>query len=238
MVVIRCLLNFKRLKISDRSSFATGVKDGVYGNPTVFPAPPITEAAFEGLINNFVAKRGAYENGGKAQEAAWNNANMALIDALVETATYVNTLVNGDENIVILAGYQPNKQNISSVTKPTKITNVSLKRDIDETTGMLIADCKAQDGVNTYVCILTEGAPLPSNITINGTGQMILLSDETPGTSGPLPSSLRINIIDYNQNRRKVFIDLTPLKTYYVVFFGINAGGVGSLSDAGSAVCL
>jgi len=243
MTVIKCLLSFKKLPIAERPIFATGIKDGIYGNPTIFMAPPITAAIFEGLINNFTAKRGLYENGGSAQQPAWNAANTALIDALVETATYVNTLVNGDENVVILAGYKPSKSHSSEVAKPLKIQGVTLKRDADEVSGTLIADCTAQVGVKTYVCILTEGAPLPSNVKINTAGQLVVESSSpipTPGSPSPIPQPIQMErtIIDFNQNRRKEFTALTPLMTYYATFFGINGGGVGSMSDAQSVVCL
>ena len=173
-----------------------------------------------------------------AQKPAWNAANQALMDALVQTAQYVDTLVNGDENVVILAGYRPSKAYPSNVAKPTKVQGVTLKRDA-EVSGKLIADCTAQAGVNAYVCILTQGSPMPPNIVISEQGQMVIEEDLNPA---PPPANAAANnirtIIDFNQNRRKEFTGLLPLTTYYAVFFGINAGGVGSLSDPSSVVCL
>lgn len=238
MVVIKCLLTFKKLKVADRPIFASGVKDGVYGNPTVFTTPPILQPAFELLISEYVAKRSLYENGGTAQKPAWDMANTNLINALVDTAEYVDTLVNGNENIVILAGYKPSKSIYSDVAKPTKLFGVTLKRN-EEQSGKLVADCGVQAGVKAYVCILTEGAPLPAGIVISETGQLIVEETGTPVPLTGAGAGTNIKaVIDFNQTRRKEFAALTPLTTYYAVFFGINAGGVGPLSDAVSVVCL
>lgn len=238
MSVIKCLLTFKKLPIADRPIFATGVKDGVYGNPTVFVAPPIPQADFELFITEYTEKRSLYERGGEAQKPAWEAANANLIKALVTTAEYVNTLVYGNENIVILAGYRPSKSNSSNVPKPTKLKGVTLKRD-EENSGKLIAECKAQAGVNAYVALLTEGAPLPPEIVISETGQLVIKETGEPiKLAAPDAAGAIKGIFDFNQLRRKEFVGLTPLSTYYVVFFGINAGGVGSLSDAASVVCL
>lgn len=237
MTLVRCLRSYKRLPIKDMPDFASAVEDGIYDNPTVFAAPPLLQADFQALIDAYVAKRGTYVAGGTAQKPAWEAARTALIDGLDTTADYVDTLVNGNENIVILAGYKPTKTVISSVTKPTKIQGVSLTRN--DVSGVLIADCKAQDGINSYVCILTEGAPLPDNITISNTGQ-IRVQELLAGSGSDAGSTSGITAVyaDFNQSRKKEFEGLTPLQTYYCVFFGINAGGVGALSDPVSIICL
>jgi hypothetical protein len=242
MSVIRCLLTFKKLRQADLPIFAVGVKDGVYGNATVFPAPPIMATDFEILIANYTNKLGLLKTGGSAQRPGFEAAKTALTDGLVNTASYVDTLVNGDENIVILAGYKPSKPYSSDVAKPTKLNGATLKRD-DQESGKLIAECATQNGVNAYVCIITEGAPAPSNINITSAGQLILQGDSNPlpptsSTDGSDATNPIMAAFDFNQNRRKEFTELTPLKTYYAVFFAINAGGVGPFSDPASVVCL
>lgn len=236
MVVIRCLRSYKKLKIDAFPIFAQGVKNNIYLNSTVFTTPPLTDTVFQGLIDAYIDKRSAYVNGGKDQEPAWNNARTQLMDAVNSTADYVDTLVNGNENIVMLAGYQPTKSNASNVTKPTKITGVELSRT--EVAGTLVADCDAQKGVNAYVCILTKGAPLPAGITVNGKGQITIEMPDSPEEALAMLNGLESIQIDLNQNRKKEFENLELMKTYYCVYIGINAGGVGGMSDADSIVCV
>jgi hypothetical protein len=239
MSTVKCLRSFMKYKVGDRPIFAQGVKDGVYGNTTVFPAPPIVEGDFQGAIDNFIEKRALYVNGGSAQKPGYEAANTALMDALNQTADYVDTLVNGDPNMVILAGYKPTKSTKSDVAKPLKIEGVTVVRT--NVSGMLVADCKPQDGVNTYVCILTQGMPLPETVTVSKTGQIIINDIDAPtGNTGGSAQSTSITGVyaDLNQYRKKEFLGLTPLQTYYCVFFGINAGGVGAMSDPVSIICV
>lgn len=236
MTVIRCLRSFRRLKIDAFPIFAQGVKNNIYLHTTVFTTPPLTDVVFQGLIDAYIDKRSAYVNGGTDQEPAWNNARTQLLDAVNSTADYVDTLVNGDENIVILAGFKPTKSNASSVTKPTKITGVELNRT--EEVGKLVADCDAQKGVNAYVCILTKGAPLPAGITVSGKGQITINMPDSPEEALALLTGLESIQIDLTQNRKKIFENLELMKTYYCVYIGINAGGVGGMSDADSIVCV
>lgn len=239
MSTVKCLRTYKKSKVGDRPIFAQGVKDGVYGNATVFLAPPIAEGDFQGVIDNFIEKRALYVNGGSAQKPGYEAANSAMMDALNQTADYVDTLVNGDPNIVILAGYKPTKSTKSDVAKPLKMEGVTVVRT--NVSGTLVADCRPQDAVNTYVCILTEGSPLPDTVTVSNTGQIIITDIDAPtGNTGgsALSTSITGVYVDLNQNRKKYFEGLTLLKTYYCVFLGINAGGVGAMSDPVSIICV
>lgn len=235
MTVIRCLRSYRRLPIDEKPDFAEGVKIGVYGNPTAFPVPPIVDTDFQALIDEYNAKRGLYVNGGKAQEAAWKYAEANLIAGLDTTADYVDTLVNGNENMVILAGYKPTKTTASVVTKPSIIEGVVLNRG--KASGTIVADCKAQKGVNAYICILTQGAPLPDNVVVSGSGQINIQITTTDGTAAVTDGIAAVHM-DLNQNRRKEFLNMVPMQTYYCAYIGINAGGVGSISTSASIVCL
>ena len=235
---VKCLLSYKKLKIADLPIFAQGVKDGVYNNDSVFLTPPITEVNFQKLIDEYIAKRGSYVNGGSAQEPAWNVARQQLIDGLDTTANYVNIVAAGDENIIILAGYVPSKSTSTSVPKPSKITGVEMVRS--DVSGSISAYCKKQTGVNTYICVLTEGAPLPEGFTVSAAGQLVYTNVEGASALATVvaASSLSAVYVDLNQSRYKEFQDLAPLKTYYCKFIGINAGGVGPMSNATSIVCV
>lgn len=225
MITIRCLRSYKKLPISDLADFAQGVHDGVYTNTTVFDTPPIADAAFQTLIDQYNLKRSLYENGGLAQKPGWKYAQSSMLDALNETADYVDTKVDGNENIVILGGYKPTKSVRSEGHTPDQLVDITLTRG---TSGKLFAECEKQVGVDVYICIMTKDAPLPDDVDVSEVGDLLLLQ----GTS--LPTM----VIDFTSSRKKKFVGLTPGSTYYFVFFGINARGVGDFSEVKSIMCV
>lgn len=237
MTKVRCLLNFKRKPINDRPVFASGVRDGIFSNAAVFAAPPIAEPVFSDLISTFIDKRGLYVNGGSAQEPAWNAANRALLNGLEEMADYVNEVADGDADIITLSGFEPTRAGRSESPEPTKPTGVSLKRD-DDVPGRLIAECNYQQEASHFICILTEGAPLPDYVTVNTHGQLVFPREEPANEGVGGNAKIFINMIDINQSRRKVFDNLTSLQTYYVVYIATNATGVSPMSNTVSAVCV
>ena len=236
MPVVRCSLSFHRIRVDELDVFAVGVRDGVYGNPTLFATPVIPTIDFQALIDTYLNTRGAYKQGGKAQKGPFRQAKDELMRGLDETANYVNSIAQGDENIITIAGYVPTKGVASTTPEPTQFTTTTLSRGIS---GVLFAECENQKGVDTYACIMTVAEPLPTDVSINAAGQLIL------GTNAAAPKTDDVPVlpdpsgatIDFNKSRKKEFEGLTPGVTYYFYFFGINASGVGPLSAGKSIVC-
>jgi len=240
---IRVSLSFHRTKVDEIDTFAIGVRDGIYNNAAVFTTPPIVLVDFQTAIDTYINTRGAYKNGGTAQKGPFEAAKTAIMDVLDETAEYVDEVANGDPNIIYLSGFKPTKGTASAVPEPTQFQDIKLSRGA---TGELIAECENQKYVDTYICIMSIGEPIPDDIGIDAAGQLFLGSNDAPiptppeGEEGAEPAPLETPqgaIVDFNKPRRKKFIGLTPGVTYYFSFFGINASGVGPLSVAKSIVC-
>jgi hypothetical protein len=227
MAGIHCSLSFKRIKIGDLDGFATGVREGIYViNPTVFPSPPITQVVFDGLIADYQNTWNTYKNArGSATRGAFNVADEALEEALVTMATFVDGKALGSEAIILQGGYTPTRNSNGSRPAPATITGASLQLGA---TQELLCDCDPQPQIDTYVAILTEGAPLPPDVSI-ANGMMVL----APGTM-TLPRTIYTS---YSKSRKKSFTGLTVGTVYYLTMFGIGTGGVSQLCDPVKRMC-
>lgn len=228
----RCSLSYHRIRIDELNVFAGGVNDGVYGNETTFADPPVAANAFAQLLTDFINKRNLYKQGGAAQKGPYLASLDALMDALDTLAAFVDTIADGDANIITLAGYVPTKGTSSTVPAPSQASGVKLTRG---STGELLAECDNQAFVLSYMCVLTEGGPLSPDIVINGSGQLVVASEATDNApEATIPSG---TLMDLNTNRKKRFLGLDPGTTYYAVFSVTNASGVGQLSEPRSILC-
>jgi hypothetical protein len=238
MKKIRCSLSYHATKLDEVPVFATGVRDGVYGNPANFNTPPLMQTEFQALIDAYNNTRAAYKQGGLAQKGPFLNAKSALMGGLDDTSTYVDTVANGDANLITLAGYVPTKGSASEVPAPVQVTGLKAWRG---SSGQLYVECDKQQVAVSYGCIMSVGGQLPPDVIMNASGQLNFPSNTPPTppppinpmvTDGPTGGS-----IDFNTSRRKLFINLTPGVTYYFVMFAINAAGVGPISEPESIMC-
>lgn len=229
MKTIRCSVSYHRMKVNDFPVFAIGVRDGIYGNAGTFTTPPLLQTDLQAMIDTYNNTRGAYEQGGMAQKGPYQAAKQALNGGLDTLSAYVDTVALGDENVILLSGFVPTKGNASETPFPTKVTGVKLKRG---DTGELLAECDPMDYAVSYVAILTKDTPIPADVKIDDNGQLQIAID-----NGDQPAYLPQIFIDFNQTRKKSFSSLQPGAFYYIVFFAINASGVGSFSDPTSIMC-
>ncbi len=232
MSKIRCrVTSFHNVRIGQLSPLAVAVKNGVYTHATLFPLPPITAIVFQGFIDSYVTTYGIYEDGGSAQQGAYRTAETNLTNAMDTMAIYVDSVANGDANIITTAGFVPTKGTASPVPAPVILENIELTRG---NTGQLLAESEKQEGVDVYICLLTPNEPPPANMKIVG-GQLVLENDN--GTTTPLTTAVPAAVLDFNKSRKKKFIGLTPGTMYYFTFFGINAQGVGDFSVPVGILC-
>lgn len=231
MSQIHCNKEYHRMPDSELKTFATGVAGGYYTNNPPFTVLPLTLIAFQALIDDYDTKYDAYENGGDAQKGPFLLAKAALINALDLLAIETDKVALGNPDLIILAGFTPTKTPGETV-KPGQ-TVVTVKRGI---AGELIATCEKLEGAKHYGCIMTEAAPLPTWITINADGRIVVeTNNPMPGPMpGPSVASFQLDLTD---QREKHFLGLKHDVTYYFYFYAVNAKGVGPLSEVVSMVC-
>lgn len=223
MAKIRCKLSYHELIGEDLTNFSVGVRNGIYDHNPPFTTPPMTQADFQEFIDAFVNENAKFE-GHTATKAEMEEKRTDLMEALDTLSNYVNTVANGDAEIIELAGFLATKGSSSKKNKPVQPVGVTLKRGISR---QLIADCPVVENAENYGTLLVADNPLPATIVINNGGQIIY---ENTGTT---PSSGAISfIVDLTKGRKKTFNNLAIGTTYYVYYWAANAGGVSVLSAA------
>ncbi len=218
-----CSKSYKYIKIVDLYDFGKGVKTGIYGNATVFVTPPISEAAFGVILEDFKSKRTAYKNGGKDQKGAYELAYNLLIKTLDDLGLYVNPIANGDTAIIVLAGYVPTQTGSGSKSAPVIVQPVLSTTTI----GVIDADCSSIPNAEFYGAIL---ASQQLALTITHEGQI---------TAAPLPEGspdvyMQLNV---GKKRKKSFIGLNSGTRFYVYYYAGNSVGMSNLSSPVSIVC-
>ncbi len=231
--MIRCNKEYRRMALTILKTFADGIVTGYYGNNPPFTVLPVTLVDFQALIDDYEAKRSAYESGGEDQKGPYLVAKDALIDALDLLSPETDKVADGDVAVIILAGFEPTKER-GETNKPGQGI-VTVKRGI---AGELIATCSIVDEARHYNCILSEGAPLPEWVVIDANGRLMVTEQPAPGPGpDPMPANPVSVQLDFTDQRVKHFLDLTHDVTYYFYFFAVNAKGVGPLSEGVSMVC-
>ncbi len=223
MTLSRCNRNYHRMKIYVRETFASLVLDNYYSNGSPFTAPVMPKPDFKKLVQDYNLKYADYANGGKAQEGDWHMAKEALISALDKIADNVDEVAQGNETVISAGGFQPIKTFRSGKNKPPVPEVEWLKHGAG---GQLLLACKNIEANMYYGCIISEGVPLDERVRMEA-GKLII------------PKGLTTAIqIDETKKRKKSFVGLTPLVTYYVYFFARNSAGVSQLSAAQAIVCI
>jgi hypothetical protein len=216
MLKSHCTLEYHHFGTTKLDTFASGVANGIYTNPTSFPAPIIAQPAFGGLRTAFSTAAAEYATYGATKKTALINAQKALIDGLDLQADYVNTVANGDESLIILAGFVPSITVPQSNIPVEVINSFSVKRT--NNIGEIIVEIPAITGHGSinYICVCVEANPLTTPLITNG--QL-----KTEAADGLVR-------IDVNKSRKKIFTGLTPGVIYYFYVTASNTAGVGPLS--------
>jgi len=96
---------FKKSLDGSLGGFATGVHDGLGGNPALFPNPPVDLDDLETAIMAYQSAYGETEMGGLAETQAKKMRRAELIAFLRQLAVFVERVANGDEAIIMAAGF-------------------------------------------------------------------------------------------------------------------------------------
>lgn len=232
-----CSLSYHKAHLDELDVFAVGVRDGIFNNAGTFATPPFTQVAFQPLIDNYINTRGAYVQGGLAQKGPFQAAKTALVTGLDTMADYVDEIANGNENIILLAGFVPTKpgsteHNAPAQTEPAKITRGA--------TGELFAEVPNVPGAEYYGCIVFAGMPMPPQLSLNAVGQLVVINNENPGPEPePRPASGAIvAAFDLTKSRKKKFTGLQTHMVYYFYFYAANSTGLSPLSVVSSLECI
>ena len=220
-------MSYHYLRLDTIDVFATEVRDGIYNNALTFPSPPISISSYQTLIDTYLNTRAAYQLGGRGNKGPFQAAKTALMAGMDELSAYVNTIAQGDENIILISGFLPTKSNTTPANPPAVPGAPKVTRG---GSGVLLAEVEPVPGAEFYGYVVTVNTPKPEDININAAGQIVGEEEEEGAPAATATRASIYMIMDFNKSRKKTFSGL-PLRTnFYFYFYCGNVRGVSQFS--------
>ena len=208
--------DYHRMTKPKYSIILTKVCKGVYGHTAEFVAPPILEADFFALVNNYRDINNEFEAGAADYKAALDTAITKLNNGMDTLKDYVEELPNLTVELANLSGFTLNKQSLSDSLIPDKPVYIRLVHLGAGSTRFYYASV---DNAEYYGAFLVEGKGLPEgSFFANGILE--------------LPDGTKPRMFWHTLKQRvKTFYGLTIGKEYTLYYFAGNTAGVSGLSD-------
>lgn len=143
MKTIKVLFDFVKFTVPVLIEFGRNMVIKMTGN-TFFASPFVALTQITTVINDLEVKFNAAQNGGKQQKADMRAATKALIALLRKQATYVDTVANGNESVILGSGFHTTHQ-------PIPARRIDFAVENNGNTGELIVRHKAVKGARTYI---------------------------------------------------------------------------------------
>lgn len=141
---IKVLLDFIELSIAEQIPFYRNVIAKIRANPRPFANPDETMDTVEGVVDTLEEKYIAAEDGGHATTVALHTAENNAKTKFRILAAYVDRVANGDENLILLAGFNASKQ-------PAPIQKATLAVEDGPNSGSVKLIAKAIAGAKSYI---------------------------------------------------------------------------------------
>jgi hypothetical protein len=157
----RVIVDFSTTKYTDArlSTKANHIIDKMYGKPHFADLQPLLITLRE-ATTTYIAALAKTQSGSKEATAHKIQAREALIVLLKQIAARVQSISDGDRNIILSTGYDVNKK-WSKVGPLSKPTNFKLKQGSNK--GSIDLVCDPIAGASIYEVEYTEGIPTPNS---------------------------------------------------------------------------
>lgn len=216
MAKVKCKkVDYKRASDDQLDSKADAVVLGLTNHAVDFPAPPISAAALQDLLDTYEQTYTAYKRGGLDQKEDFLNAKTDLLNAMDSIADYVDSVAKGNGSIITNGGFVPTKN--TSTPQPAPVQPLLPLVTRSQNRGEVFIECPVVEGAEYYGMVFTEGSPL-SEVTLSS-GRFEF---------GSLNSRLWI---DVTKARKKTLKDMKVGILYYFYMYAGNSAGVSTLSD-------
>jgi hypothetical protein len=103
--IITAVMHCKQKEHSKIIERGIKVRDGLYANIILYPAPPTDAVHFTMLLDAAITAQGDAKGGGKPATTARNTATDALFATLENLVLYVNGLFKGDKDKLSKSGF-------------------------------------------------------------------------------------------------------------------------------------
>jgi hypothetical protein len=171
-------LEFVSYTDAELAEFAGNVATSLAKN-TAFPNPPVSAADLNTLVNTFHGAVQAALQGGIQFTAAKNAARVPLVDALRKIGSYVQSIANQDQQLLLSSGFYAGsiKRSRSPLEKPviTLVENVA-------TTQLLVRLDPVANARSYNLQISANGNGGWQDAGIYTSARRIVLQNLTPGT--------------------------------------------------------
>ena len=188
---------------------------------------PVTQVLFDAAVVNYTSERTTYKLGGLTNKKPFEDAYDLLISVMIQLAPYVNGIANGDEDTL--------KLSMMPYTSGTNETGLIIKSGVLAkglsykvgTTGKAHVTCDYYGSGAKYICIISEGKPMPLGTKMGEGGQI-----QFPGGVDAPPF-----IMNIDGSRDKIITGMIPKVDYYLTYIVMCGGFVSDLSVAIIIVC-
>jgi hypothetical protein len=152
MKIIKVLLEFLKLPFAEKISFYRNVIAQLNANKTVFANPDSDLDATIALVDAFdTLYLDSIQIGGHQNTVNLHKAEEKADKVFKILANYVNRIADGDESIILLAGFEPSSE-------PTKYVKPELSAVDGSHSGTIKLVAKANPVAGAYIWQKAEGA--------------------------------------------------------------------------------
>jgi hypothetical protein len=139
IIMTKAIIDFSGYTGPDLLPTSQTIHDNMDTNATTFTTPPLTMAAFQGVIDPFEAALQKKASKATADIIAFNVARNDLETALFKLGNYVNTTADGDPSIVVKSGFPSYETTprTADTTPPAAPQNLAVRQG--DLSGTLVA---------------------------------------------------------------------------------------------------
>ena len=139
----RIVLDFIKLSVAQKSEFGKNVSNKMRNNPK-FKTPDVTMEELEAKNTLLETRSIAALNGGKEAKALLHQAEDEWDDLMRKVAGYVNRIADGDDTVILSAGFNLAKQ-------PTPSVRPEFSVELGEKSGTVSLRRQAVEGARSYI---------------------------------------------------------------------------------------
>jgi hypothetical protein len=139
----RIVLDFVRIPVAQKTEFGKGVISKMKNNPK-FATPDVTVEELEAKNTLLETRSVAALSGGKEATALMHQTEDEWNDLMRKMAKYVDRIADGDETIILSAGFNLAKQ-------PAPAVRPEFSVELGEKSGSVIIRRQAAEGAKSYI---------------------------------------------------------------------------------------
>lgn len=213
---IKVVRTYNRKSVDDKVSLGKRVITGLTNNSKTFPNLPVPVADLTSANNTLTNTYEDYKNKGEAAKGNFQNAQYDWKQKFDKTATYVDTVADGNLAIINQSGFDASSPTVNNAELPVALNNLKSKGDQEKGNGHVVSTVDSRPGLKAYVFTL-----LNPEYTLESTSNQITVKK----------GDTVVFVINLNTKRETEFEGLTSLTKLDAQAAGFNTAGIGSFSQ-------